>query len=163
MAKQRFTIYLTQAEIQTLREQAAKVGKSVSGYCAALIRQTEREERFKAIDKTLNFEDRLIALFAKGEEQIKVPLRAAEDLLAKEAVYSCAVFELIKKEFSDLERKDALKTAVRRIKQPLDAAISEDTKATAAPPELDDESEEPITPPRAPVLEFSRKKHKEGG
>lgn len=125
MGKSRVEVYLSQQEIQTLRERAVKEGKSISVYCAGILRRSVLEDLYKEVDSKIHFEERIRALFSLGAEELKKPLRAAEDLMAKAGVYACANFELLKQQpgITDFMRKEALRTAARRVREPLEQAL----------------------------------------
>jgi hypothetical protein len=144
MAKrdQAINTYVSETTKTEVEERARQADKSVSTYVADLIRHEMRREASDNLATETRAEERLEELIALGKDEMRQTAREIANIHSKTGTYAAANFELLKRDFSDTRRRDALATGSCRVRQPLDETLSELQTPTESAEERtpDDES-----------------------
>ena len=104
---ERITTYVDVETKQQLEKDADGAGKSVSTHVHDLIEREQRRDTTDQRLRELNAEERLEGLIAD-----------IKDIQARAGVYAVANFELLKQEYPDPLRRQALAAGSRRLRDP---------------------------------------------
>lgn len=126
MAKrdQAINTYVSQTTKSEVQERARQADKSVSTYVADLLRREMQREAADNLAAETRAEERLEELVELGKDEMRQVARDIADMHAKTGTYAAANFELLKHNHKDAIRRDALGTASRRIREPLDETLA---------------------------------------
>ena len=104
---ERITTYVDIETKEQLEKDADRAGKSVSTHVHDLIEREQRRDTTDQRLRELNAEERLEGLIAD-----------IKDIQARAGVYAVANFELLKQEYPDPLRRQALAAGSRRLRDP---------------------------------------------
>lgn len=126
MAKrdQAINTYVSETTKSEVTERARLADKSVSTYVADLLRREMRREASDNLAAETRAEERLEELIALGKDEMRQTAREIADMHAKTGTYAAANFELLKRDYNDTLRRDALSTGSRRVREPLDETLA---------------------------------------
>lgn len=132
------TLYVSDDEKRTLRREAEAEDLSLSAYCKRLIRQQRSDEAAADVAEQLDPEQRILDLTAEAEQRIQDSVSDVEavaadlrDMQARSGAYAIATFELVKTDYADPTRRDALATAQERLRMPFEEHDAADTDHAA--------------------------------
>ncbi|KYH23731.1 hypothetical protein HAPAU_42110 [Halalkalicoccus paucihalophilus] len=131
----RVTFYVNAEERDALKQEADDRGKSLSGYCLQLIRRQRQLDAEEQLAEDLNVEQRLTQIVNEAAEDMADAAQALEEQQRLSGKYSIALWELLKADYADPKRRDAIATSHERLNKVIDME---------APPDADDlEEDEP--------------------
>lgn len=125
---EQITVYVTEERKVELEQRAADEDESVSGIINDMIARQLQQEAQDAIASEVRAEERIQELMTLGKEEMIEVAREIRDMNAKFGTYAVANFELMKQDHTAYERKEALRTGARRLRQDLDT-VAEDLAA----------------------------------
>ena len=144
MAKrdQAINTYVSETTKKEVQERARQADKSVSTYVADLLRREMQREASDNLAAETRAEERLEELIALGKDEMRQTAREIADMHAKTGTYAAANFELLKREYNDTLRRDALSTGSRRLREPLDETLTNLDSADEPPDETGENTTE---------------------
>lgn len=98
---------------------------AVSKYLNRLIDRQMQMEAENEVSAQTCATEQLQRVIDDGERQLREVVREIADMNAKMGVYAVANFELLKSDYKDAYRRDALKTGSRRLRADVDETIVE--------------------------------------
>ncbi|MFC5973679.1 hypothetical protein ACFPYI_20305 [Halomarina salina] len=118
-------VYVTPSTKEEVERRAAHDGESVSTWCARVLDRALVMDAQDEISAEVRAEERLTELHSLAKDEMAAIARDVADMVARSSCYTVANWELLKREFEDSERREALSTGSRRLRQNLDIDISE--------------------------------------
>lgn len=113
-------------ELKTeVKQRAEDADETVSEYLNRIIRRQLQMEAEDAIASESHAEERIQELTQIAVDELREATAEMRDLNAKTGAYAAANFELLKSDYKDATRRDALGTGSRRMRQDLDV-VQED-------------------------------------
>ena len=121
----KLTLYVEDETKTELKARADDAGLSLSTYLRdALHRELQRESQDDFASE-VRAEERIQELMTTGVERMERTAEQIADMNAKMGVYSIANFELLKSDYKDTTRRNALSTGARRLREDLDVALDD--------------------------------------
>lgn len=119
------SLYVTQERKNNLERRAEAENLAVSKYLNQVIDRQMQMEAENEVSAQTRATEQLQRVIDDGERQLREVVREIADMNAKMGVYAVANFELLKNEYKDAYRRDALKTGSRRLRADVDETIAE--------------------------------------
>lgn len=126
----RITFYVNASERDALKQEADDRGKSLSGYCLQLIRRQRQLDAEEQLAEDLNVEQRLTQIIDEAAEDMAEAAQALEEQQRLSGKYSIALWELLKADYADPKRKDAIATSHERLNKVIDMEAPPDVDVT---------------------------------
>ncbi|WP_254547489.1 hypothetical protein [Halomarina pelagica] len=117
---QRLTLYVGKGEKGQIEEEADERDLSVSEYLYRLVQKQRQSEAAERLIEESEAERHIEQLLADGRDELVAVADDVRDLSARGNVYAIALWELLKQEHPDTERREALSTAARRLRIPVE-------------------------------------------
>ncbi|MFC7158033.1 hypothetical protein ACFQPA_21900 [Halomarina halobia] len=117
---QRLTLYVGKGEKGQIEEEADERDLSVSEYLYRLVQKQRQSEAAERLIEESEAERHIEQLLADGRDELVAVADDVRDLSARGNVYAIALWELLKTEHPDTERREALSTAARRLRIPVE-------------------------------------------
>jgi replicative DNA helicase len=130
--------YATDATKREVDRRAEAEDLSRSDYLNQLVVRHLQQDDADDFADEVHAEDRIRELIQIATDEMQQATAEMRDLNAKTGAYAAANFELLKTDYEDAARRDALSTGSRRMRQDLDVVAGEldsDTHAGDTPPE----------------------------
>jgi hypothetical protein len=144
MSDERLTLYLDSDLKESIELQADRSGQSQNEWVRDACRRKIKAERQESALEATNAEQRLEALIQQVADEVDEVTQGYRDLMAKTGVYTIANWELIKRDYSDVQRRQVLETGRQRLlDQPGDPNIQQQN--TDAQQQQQDSND--LTPP----------------
>lgn len=121
----RISLYVTGERKRDLERRADEADLALSKYLNQLIDRQIQMEAENEVSAQTRATEQLQRVIDDGERQLREVVREIADMNAKMGVYAVANFELLKNEYKDAHRRDALKTGSRRLRADVDETIVE--------------------------------------
>jgi hypothetical protein len=133
MRDNKLTFYVEDETKAELEARADDADQSISTYLRDMTLGHLRREAQDELASEVRAEERIQELISTGVERMERTAEQMADMQAKAGVYAAANFELMKTDHKDAQRRDALSTGARRLRQDVDAVHAEldDTAETA--------------------------------
>lgn len=112
--------YVSEDLKQEVKQRAEDEDETVSEYLNRIIRRQLQVEAEDAIASEVHAEERIRELTTIAVDEIRETAAEMRDLNAKTGAYAAANFELLKSDYKDAIRRDALATGSRRMRTDLD-------------------------------------------
>lgn len=122
----RISLYTDLATKKELEERAEEQDQALSKYCMSVLRDHLDDERAAEIDAETRVEEAMQEIVALGKDELRRTARQIAGMNARMGVYSIANWELIKQEYPDAQRRDALSTGSRRLRKSVDAPLADE-------------------------------------
>lgn len=120
------TVVLDDHEKREIRERAEEQDRSMSDYAADALRQHLNDEQAREIDAETRVEEAMQEIVALGKDELRRTARQIAGMNARMGVYSIANWELIKQEYPDAKRRDALSIGSRRLRKSVDEPLADE-------------------------------------
>lgn len=128
----RVTFYVDEDEREALKREADAAGKSLSSYVLQLVRRQRQLDAEEELSDSLNVEQRLDQIASDAIEDMSEAAQAIEEQQRLSGKYSIALWELLKTDYADPRRQQALETSHARLNKVIDME----------PPDTDDDSDD---------------------
>lgn len=115
MSDERMTLYLSTDLKQSIETQSDRNDQTQNEWVRDAIRRKLKNERQESVIESTNAEQRLEALIKQVSDEIDEVTQGYRDLMAKTGVYTIANWELIKRDYSDVQRQQVLETGRKRL------------------------------------------------
>ena len=145
------TVYVSDETKQEIKQRADDEDKTISTYVDGVLRRYFIMEDEEQVATETRAEQRLEELIALGKDELQETAQEIAEMNTKMGAYAAANFELMKRDYHEARRRDALSTGARRIRTPitdvledLDQEIDTETEpitGDAAPPDSSADSE----------------------
>jgi predicted transcriptional regulator YheO len=119
-AEEQITAYVEAPLKRDLETLADEAELSLSAYVAQLLDRHVNEEEIAQKNRELRAEQRITNLVAEAHDRIVQDSEQMRELLAKQAVYTVALWELEKRDAGDLLRQDALEVGAERLREDIE-------------------------------------------
>lgn len=133
--------YVSEELKQEVQQRAQDEGETTSEYLNRIIRRQLQMEAEDAIASEVHAEERIRELTTIAVDEIRETAAEMRDLNAKTGAYAAANFELLKGDYKDAIRRDALSTGSRRMRADLDV-VQDQLDGSAEPDDTLPESAE---------------------
>ena len=120
----KLTVYVSDDTLATVERRAQQEGMDVSPYIDATLRRYFQMEAEEEISTEVRAAERIEELVSLGKDELRELTREIADMNAKMGAYAAANFELMKQDYPDAMRRDALATGSERIRK--DVAVVQD-------------------------------------
>lgn len=120
------TVALDDHEKREIRERADDADTSMSDWAATAVRQRLADQSAREISAETRVEEAMQEIVALGKDELRKTARQIAGMNARMGVYSIANWELIKQEYPDASRRDALSTGSKRLRKSVDAPIADE-------------------------------------
>ena len=107
--------YVDESFAEEVRKHAEREGVSISTFITETLERRIEQEAFARVSQETHAERRIEELVAEARDNILEATTDHQGAQREANHYSIALWELLKDEYSDLERQEALKTASRRL------------------------------------------------
>lgn len=120
----KLTVYVSDDTQATLERRAQQEDMDVSPYVDAVLRRYFQMEAEEEIATEVRAAERIEELVSLGKDELRELTREIAEMNAKMGAYAAANFELMKQDYPDAMRRDALATGSERIRK--DVAVVQD-------------------------------------
>lgn len=130
--------YVSEDLKREVKQRADDEDETVSEYLNRIIRRQLQMEAEDALASEVHAEERIRELTTIAVDEIRETATEMRELNAKTGAYAAANFELLKGDYKDATRRDALATGSRRMRTDLDAVqdqLGGAAESDGAPPE----------------------------
>lgn len=117
--------YVSEELKEEVKQRARDENETVSEYLNQLIRRQLQMEAEDAIASEVHAEERIRELTTIAVDEMREATVEMRDLNAKTGAYAAANFELLKSDYKDATRRDALSTGSRRMRKDLDVVADD--------------------------------------
>jgi predicted transcriptional regulator len=121
----KLTLYVEDETKTELQARADQADQSLSAYLRTALHRDLQREAQDELASEIRAEERIQELITSGIERMERTADQIADMNAKMGVYSVANFELLKQDYKDATRRDALSTGARRLRQDLDVPLDD--------------------------------------
>jgi hypothetical protein len=133
------TVYVSDETKQEIKQRADDEDKTISTYVDGVLRRYFIMEDEEQVATETRAEQRLEELIALGKDELQETAQEIAKMNTKMGAYAAANFELMKRDYHEARRRDALSTGARRIRTPvadvlddLDQELDTDTETEPA-------------------------------
>jgi predicted transcriptional regulator len=119
------TVYVDDEMKERLDERVEDSNETISSYANKAIDQRLQAEANDELAREVRAEERIRELVSIATDEMKQATEEMRDLNAKTGAYAAANFELLKSDYKDATRRDALSTGSRRMRTDLDVVQDE--------------------------------------
>ena len=120
------TVVLDDHEKREIRERADDADTSMSDWAATAVRQRLADQSAREISAETRVEEAMQEIVALGKDELRKTARQIAGMNARMGVYSIANWELIKQEYPDAKRRDALSIGSKRLRKSVDHHLADE-------------------------------------